>query len=88
MRYMVVERFKPGGAGEIYRRARDHGRMLPAGLKYIDSWVGAGLDVCFQLMECEDESQFDEWIANWDDLGSFEIIAVISSAEASKKALR
>jgi hypothetical protein len=32
MLYMVVERFKEGGAPEIYRRFREKGRMMPDGL--------------------------------------------------------
>src|SRR5439155_18379103 len=31
MLYMVVERFKDGAAPEVYRRARDKGRMIPDG---------------------------------------------------------
>ena len=87
MRYMIIERFKPGAATEIYRRTRDRGRMLPEGLAYIDSWVAESLDVCYQLMECEDESLFAEWTARWADLADFEIVPVIASAEASEKAL-
>ena len=36
----------------VYERAAVQGRMLPEGLRYIDSWVaGEKLDQCFQLME-------------------------------------
>ena len=38
----------------VYRRVRDAGRMLPDGLKYIDSWVEPNFSRCFQLMECDD----------------------------------
>jgi hypothetical protein len=57
---------------------------LPPGLAYVDSWIDARtLDRCFQLMETEEPSLFDEWIAEWDDLINFEIVPVISSAEAA-----
>ena len=87
MRYMVVERFKANSAKAIYERARDRGRMLPDGLAYVDGWVSAKLDACFQVMECNDKSLFEEWIRSWSDLIEFEVVEVISSAEASARAL-
>ena len=87
MRYMVVERFKNGCAKAIYERARERGRMLPDGLEYVDGWVSAKLDVCFQLMDCENEQLFAEWFRSWSDLVEFETIPVVSSAEASSLAL-
>ena len=60
--------------------------MLPPGLAYLDSWIDMReLDHCFQLMETDDATLFDEWTANWNDLVTFEIIPVISSAEASAR---
>ena len=79
MLFMVVERFKQGKTKDIYRRFEGRGRMMPEGLKYIDSWTSANLDRCFQLMECEDASFFPEWILQWSDLAEFEIIPVVSS---------
>jgi hypothetical protein len=81
--FMVVERFAPGKATEIYRVARERGRMLPDGLIYIDSWVSAALDVCFQLMETEDPVLFQEWVANWGDLADIEIVPVAHSKSTS-----
>jgi hypothetical protein len=86
MRYMVVETFT-SGPRPIYQRARDRGRMLPDGLDYIDSWIDERLDRCFQLMETDDPSLFDQWIASWSDLGEFEVVPVIASAEASARVL-
>jgi hypothetical protein len=80
MLFMVVERFAPGHATEIYRIAREQGRMLPEGLVYVDSWVSAALDVCFQLMECEDPVLFQEWVAHWGDLADIEIVPVTTSS--------
>jgi hypothetical protein len=62
--------------------------MLPPGLAYLDSWIDErGLDRCFQLMETEDPSPFDGWIAEWSDLVAFEIVPVVDSAEAAARAL-
>jgi hypothetical protein len=41
---------------------REQGRLLPEGLTYIDSWISAGFDTCFQLMECADPLLFQEWV--------------------------
>jgi hypothetical protein len=86
VRYIVIERFVHG-ARPVYERAAERGRMLPEGLFYVDSWIDESLDRCFQLMETDDPCLFDEWIANWSDLGEFEIVPVIASAEASARAL-
>ena len=78
---MIVERFRGGDAVAVYRRFRDHGRMAPDGLLYIDSWVSDDLSVCYQLMEGE-RPLLDAWIANWSDLVDFEVVAVVPSAIA------
>jgi len=81
MLYMVVESYKPGAAPEIYRRARERGRLLPAGLEYIESWVDLKVTKCFQLMRTDDARLFDRWIDQWSDLVSFEVIPVQTSAQ-------
>ena len=83
MLFMVIERFKHGDAKAVYRRFREQGRMLPDGLKYIESWTEANFDRCFQLMECDDPQLFQEWMSHWQDLVEFEIVAVVSSKEAA-----
>jgi hypothetical protein len=83
MLYIVIEHFQAGAATEIYRRARERGRMLPAGLEYVDSWVDLDYSRCFQLMRTEDPLLFDAWVAEWSDLVRFEIVPVRSSAEAA-----
>jgi hypothetical protein len=85
MLYMVVERYLRGPQ-PVYQRAAERGRMLPAGLTYLDSWVDERLDRCFQLMETEDPATFDAWIAEWSDLVEFEVVPVVSSAEAAARA--
>jgi hypothetical protein len=83
MLFMVVERFKSRDAAAVYRRSRDQGRMLPDGLRYVDSWVEPNLDRCFQLMECDDPRLFLEWVARWRDLVEFEIVPVVPSKDAA-----
>ena len=83
---MVVEEFVHG-ARPVYERARDQGRMLPAGLDYVDSWVDERLERCFQLMETDDAGLIDVWIAEWSDLVRFEVVPLISSDEAARRAL-
>ena len=70
MLYMVVERFKDAPA--IYQRLRENGRLMPEGLEYISSWIDVDLKICWQLMRAEDESLFQRWIENWNDLMEFE----------------
>ncbi len=86
MRYMVIETFTQG-ARPVYERARDHGRMLPDGLRYVESWVEDGLGRCFQLMEADDPALFGAWTAEWSDLAQFEIVPVLASADAAARAL-
>ena len=86
MLYLVIESYTQG-AQPVYERAAERGRMLPAGLEYVDSWVDEQrLDRCFQLMETADPSLFDEWIAAWSDLVEFEVVPVIGSVAAATRA--
>ena len=88
MLFMVIERFKNGQAEAVYKRFEERGRMLPEGLKYIESWTEENFDRCFQLMECAEPHLFDEWISHWQDLVNFEIVAVMSSKEAAASIAR
>jgi len=83
MLFMVIEHFRPGQAPEVYRRFRERGRMAPAGLRYVASWVDMDFKRCFQVMEAEDAALFTQWTANWEDLVEFEIVPVRTSAEAA-----
>ncbi|HTK09493.1 MAG TPA: DUF3303 family protein [Ktedonobacteraceae bacterium] len=87
MLFMVIEHFKTHAAKAIYQRARAQGRMLPEGLTFVGSWVEDNFDRCFQLMECDDPDLFQQWIVHWQDLADFEIVHVVSSAEAADAAL-
>ena len=81
---MVIERFKDGKTKEIYRRFQEKGRMMPEGLKYLDSWVEVNLGRCFQLIECDDLHLLQEWILQWQDLAEFEVIPIVSSKETAQ----
>jgi hypothetical protein len=89
MLFIVIERFKNlNNAKAVYQRFQERGRMLPEGLKYIESWTEATFGRCFQLMECDDPRLFQEWVSCWDDLIEFEIVPVISSKEAASSIMR
>lgn len=87
MTYMIIETFKPGKVKEIYQRLEKKGRMQPEGLTYVNSWIDEKMETCYQVMETDSEDKIHQWISNWDDVMEFEIVLVISSAEARKKAL-
>lgn len=74
--YMVLETFLPGCKEKIYERFHTQGRMLPAGLIYINSWLEKDGDRCFQLMETEDAALFNVWIEKWKDLTAFEVVEI------------
>ena len=87
MTYMIIERFRGGDPVPVYRRFRERGRLAPDGLRYVASWVTADLRQCFQVMECEDPRLLEEWTSRWSDLVDFEILPVVSSAEAADAVL-
>jgi hypothetical protein len=80
--FMVIERFRDNDMVPIYKQVRDGGRMLPEGLKYIDSWIEPNFRRCFQLMECEDLRLFQHWVLAWRGSGAtIEIVPVVSSKD-------
>ena len=83
MLYMIVESFRNGDAVPVYRRFRDKGRLAPAGLRYVASWVTTDLTKCYQVMECDDRASLDSWMAAWSDLVEFEVIPIITSDAAA-----
>ena len=85
MLYMIIETFKNGDAPAVYRRFRDRGRMAPDGLTYVSSWVTSDLGRCYQVMECEDPRLLEEWKSRWSDLIDFEVIPVLTSAQAVER---
>ena len=85
MLYLVIERFRNGDPAPVYRRFREQGRLAPDGLEYRGSWVTDDLTACYQVMECADRALLEAWIRAWEDLVEFEVIPVITSAEAQAR---
>lgn len=81
--FLVIEHFRPGKVEEIYRRFRARGRMAPAGVRYVASWIDLEFRRCFQVMETDDEALLGEWTRNWSDLVDFEIVPVRTSEQAA-----
>jgi hypothetical protein len=87
MLYLVIEDFRDGEAEPVYRRFQAEGRLMGPGLSVITSVVTEDLRRCYQIMACDDRAQLDAWIARWSDLVVFEVVPVLSSAEAMVRAL-
>lgn len=81
MLFMVIERFRDADPRPVYERLRNDGRRMPDGLKWVGSWIEPNFDRCFQLMECEDLRLLQEWILEWRDVMTFEIVPVVPSKE-------
>jgi len=83
--FLVIEKFRNADPVPVYRRFRDRGRLAPDGLRYLGSWVTEDLTRCFQVMECEDRALLEQWMARWQDLVDFEVLPVLTSAEAQAR---
>ena len=82
MLFMVIEHFRDQDMLPAYKKLRERGRILPDGLKYIDSWVEPNFARCFQLMEADDLRLLQEWVLGWRGCcATFEIVPVVSSRE-------
>jgi Protein of unknown function (DUF3303) len=85
MLYMIIEKFHPEKVKALYKRFDEKGRMMPAGVNYINSWIDEPVSTCYQVMESDSRDKIDEWISHWSDLADFEVILVITSAKAKEK---
>jgi Protein of unknown function (DUF3303) len=85
MQFMVIERYRDGKIKELYQRFAENGRMMPDGVAYVGSWINEKVTVCFQVMEAERFELLQAWMDNWKDLVDFEVIPVLTSAEAKSK---
>ena len=85
MLYMIIERFKNRDPVPVYRRFRDQGRMAPEGLTYVSSWVTEDMSRCYQVMECDDRRLLEQWMTRWSDVTYFEVIPVVTSAQAVER---
>ncbi len=86
MLFMVIEKFRNQDGKAVYAKLRDSGRALPDGLKFVSSWVSADLGRCFQLMEADDLTLFQRWVADWQSLVEFEVVPVVEG-HATREAL-
>jgi hypothetical protein len=77
MQFMVIESFRNQDAKSVYRRLREKGRLMPDGIAFVSSWVEADLRRCFQVIECDDVTLLQRWVAEWSDLVEFEIVPVV-----------
>jgi hypothetical protein len=84
MLFMVIENFHNQDAKSVYRRFRDQGRMMPDGLEFVASWVAADLGRCFQIMEADDVTLLQRWVAEWSDLAAFEIVPVAAGEDTAE----
>src|SRR5262249_38763323 len=82
---MIIASFKHGDPVPVSWRFRDHGRLAPEGLRYVSSWVTSDLTRCYQRMECDDRRLLEQWLAHWPALGDFEVIPVMTSAQAAER---
>jgi len=85
MLYMIIEKFHPNKVKDLYKRLEEKGRMLPEGVNYINSWIDSQINICYQVMESDSEEKIHQWILYWNDLADFEVIPVLTSAEAKEK---
>ena len=81
MQFMVIETSRGQDAKAVYRRFKEKGRMMPEGLGFVASYVTADLGRCFQVMECEDVTLLQRWVAEWSDLVDFEIVPVTAGRD-------
>jgi hypothetical protein len=81
MLFMVIETFDKADMAPVYRRLREKGRVLPDGVRFVDSWVEVSMGRCFQLMDCDDLARLQEWVLGWRGTGvRFEIVPVVPIA--------
>jgi hypothetical protein len=83
MLFMVIEKFRDQNVKAVYRHFRDKGRLMPEGLAFVNSWVTADVGRCFQLMECDDITLLQRWVAEWSHLVEFEIVPVVTGKETA-----
>jgi hypothetical protein len=85
---MIIEHFHPGKVKEIYLNLDKTGRKIPEGVHYINSWIDENLTICYQIMESNSDEKIQEWVNMNKGPVDYEVIKVITSAQAKEKALR
>ena len=79
MLFMIVEHSRAATQRPCIAGSRS-GQVAPTGLEYLGSWVTEDLRG-YQVMECDHRSLLEEWMGP-EDLVRFEVIEVMSSADA------
>lgn len=82
MLFVVIEHYRNRDPLPVYRRLRRQGRLMASGVEYRGSWVTEDLAHCYQVMECQQRADLDQWISGWKDLVDFEVIPVLTSVQA------
>ncbi len=82
---MIIETFHSHKVKDLYKRFEEKGRQLPAGVHYINSWIDEEIKTCYQVMESDTKEKIHDWIQHWIDLADFQIIPVLTSAQAKEK---
>lgn len=85
MHYLVIERFHNRDPRPVYARFAQLGRLAPDGLHYVSSWVTEDLSTCYQVMQTDEPELLKQWMDQWQDLVEFEVLPVLTSAEAAEK---
>jgi len=70
---MIIEKFHEGKVKALYQRFDEKGRMVPDGVKYIDSWINEDVTICYQLMESRTKELLNNWIEQWKDLADLKL---------------
>jgi len=81
MLVMVVETFLQPEPGPVFERFKNKGRMMPAGIEYLSSWISQEGRVCYQLMEAASLEDLRPWVEAWDDIVKFEIVPVLRAQD-------
>jgi uncharacterized protein DUF3303 len=79
--FMVIEDFRNADPAPVHERFVERGRMLPEGVTYHASWIDPARARCYQVMEAENADALAPWIAAWDDIVSFDVVPVLTSAD-------
>ncbi len=77
--YMIVEKFKSGERETIYQRLQKKGRMLPAGVEYVNSFLSEDAQTCYQLIKSVSREKINTWIDRWKDVIDFEVVPIEKS---------
>ena len=87
MLYIIIEKFHEGKIKELYKRLDNEGRFIPDGVTYVNSWVDEKCEICYQVMESESLEKLQEWMNNWEGFCDWEVVPVLTSAQAKEKVL-